>query len=299
MVMNWVLDKALVQGEVENNFVVDGSALVPPKLLSLQATDIDRSLTSFEIFKYHESAVRQIMKYLTFGFGFKEITRLKPPIMLKAISDGSGGYQSQKLWLLPFSKVESKKHAAFLFRVEGGDDQSGVVYSTREACATVETKWNASVHVTAIPKFPGGQAEATFERAVTAKIVWAVDPDMNISVLTGSALAEHALNLVEDAIAEDDDLRGNFDAELQSLREALPLTYKGPDDWELDPPSSVHGDEGQTTDTDVDFTAASEGMGYFAFLFSDPESPDSDEVSSIFALEVRKEGNGLALFCDH
>jgi len=36
-------------------------------------------------------------------------------------------------------------------------------------------------------------------------------------------------------------------------------------------------------------------MGYFAFLFSDPQSAEGNEVSSISALEVREEENGLAL----
>lgn len=291
--MNWVLDKAKVQGKVEKNFVVDGSPLVPPKLLSLRATDVDRELTRFEIYKFHDSAIRQILRFIRVPL--PEITQFSPPLSLKAVSNASGGYLSENVWLLPTPKSKLKKHAAFLFRADGGDDQSAVVYSTRKAWSTVNTKSKGAAHADLIPHVPHGRVDATFERAVTAKIVWAVDPDMTISVLTGSALAEHALNLVEDAIDEDDGLRGNFNAELQDLREALPVTYQGPEDWRLEPPESVHGDEGQTTEIDVDFSAASEGMGYFAFLFSDPESPDDDEVSSIFALEVAKEGNGLAL----
>ncbi|MBX8688099.1 hypothetical protein GO011_11745 [Mycobacterium sp. 20091114027_K0903767] len=286
MTMNWKLDRAQVQGKVVNNFVVDGSALVPPKLLRLWATGIGRNVASFEVFKYHDSAIRQILRH----FRVSDITRFRPPITLEAKADGAS-YKSKALWALPTANSALKKRSAFLFCADGGVDKSGVVFSTRKAVATVKTRSGGTVHA-AVPPAKGS---AKFDRAVTVKIVWAVDPNMIVTVLTGEGLVEHALSLVEDAIEDDDHLRGKFDAELEDLRQALPLTYQGPKDWQLEAPSRVHGDEGETTEFDVDFIAASEGMGYFAFLLSDPESPDDDEVSSIFALEVTREGDRMTL----
>lgn len=286
MTMNWVLDRARVQGKIVNNFVVDGSALVPPKLLTLRATGVDENVASFEVLKYHDSAIRQILRHI----GVPDITRFRPPITLEAVADGAS-YKSKVLWSLPAANSALKKRSAFLFCADGGIDKSGVVFSTRKAVATVKTRAGSAVHGVV----PPGKASVTFDRVVTAKIIWAVDPNMIVTVLTGDELVQHALRLVQDAIEDDDDLRGKFDAEIEDLRQALPLTYQGPKDWELEAPSHVGGDEGETTEFDVDFNAASDGMGYFAFLLSDPESPDDDEVSSIFALEVTREGDGLTL----
>jgi hypothetical protein len=126
-----------------------------------------------------------------------------------------------------------------------------------------------------------------------AEIFWAVDPDVTVRILTGAELAEHAINLVQDAVANDEELYNRFDTEKDRLRYALPATYRAPDDWRLEVPESVHGEEEQTTELEITFTAQSPGMGYFAFVLSDLQSLEDDEVSSIFALEVGEEEGGF------
>jgi hypothetical protein len=295
MTMNWILYTAVVDAtgkEVNIKSVVDGSTLVPPKGLRLKATGIGQ-VTRFQIYKYHESAVRQVLRFIKVPVPDRSPTN----ISLDAVADEAAGYQSSELWMLPAKKGPFTN--AYLFLADGGNDESGLVYSAKKSRAKVKKKVKGSVgaglpHIPGVP-LPHGKAGASWERAVTVEIVYAVDPDMSVSVLTGSALAEHVLNVVEDAIEDDDDLRGQFDAEVADLRQALPFAYQGPEDWSLEPPHAVHGDEGETAEMDVDFSAASEGMGYFAFLFSDPQSPDDDELSSIFGLEVTSEEKGLAL----
>jgi hypothetical protein len=273
MARNWLLDQN----------VVDDNTFLPPKALALYATNLDNPAESFEIFRYHDSAARQILKYL----GVSELTPTRSKI--DALDLGNGRWCAERLWDLPAPRTNIRKSCGYVFRV-GNGPISPAVYSTKKARATVKK----GTHVGASGKLPHfTTAEGRFERCVDLKVQWAVDPDMSVSVLTGRDLADHVMAVVQDAIDPEAGL--DVKSQAPNLREQLEALYTPPPYWNISPPPSLHGNERQTTIDPVDLEAYQVGTGYFAFLLSDAESTDNDEISPIFSLEVTETDRVLDL----
>jgi hypothetical protein len=273
MARNWLLDQN----------VVDDSTFLPPKGLALYATNLDNRPRSFEIFRYHDSATRQILKHL----GVSELTATRSEI--DAFDLGNRRWCAERLWDLPAPRTRIRKSCGYVFRVDNGPI-SPAVYSTRKARATV----NRGTHLGGGLKLPHFTSiEGRYERCVELKIQWAVDPDMSVSVLTGRELADHIMTVVRDAV--DPETGFDVDSQAPNLQEQLGALYTPPSLWTLSPPPSLHGEERQTTIDPVDLDASEEGTGYFAFRLSDAESADNDETSPIFSLELTEIDGALNL----
>jgi hypothetical protein len=271
---NWLLDQN----------VVDDNTFRPPKALALYATNLDNPPRTFEIFRYHDSATRQILKHL----GVDQLTPTRSEI--DAMDLGNGRWCADKLWELPPPRTKIRKSCGYVFRIDNGTI-SPAVYSTKKARATVRR----GTHIGAGVKLPHfTTAEGRFERCVELEVQWAVDPDMSVSVLTGTELADHVMGVVRDAI--DPEAGSDVVSQAPNLQEQLGALYTPPPLWRLSPPSSLHGEERQTTIDPVDLVDASQvGTGYFAFRLSDDESTDNDEISPIFSLQVTETDGVLNL----
>jgi hypothetical protein len=272
MARNWLLDQN----------VVDDNTFLPPKALALYATNLE-SAKSFEIFRYHDSATRQILKHL----GVSELTPTRSEIDARDL--GNGHWCAEMLWDLPSPRTKIRKSCGYVFRVDNGA-MSPAVYSTKKARATVKR----GTHIGAGLKLPHfTSAEGRFERCVDLEVQWAVDPDMSVSVLTGRELADHVMTVVRDTI----DPEADFDvgAQAPNLQEQLGALYTPPSYWTISQPLSLHGEERQTTINPVDFQGSQVGTGYFAFHLSDAESTDNDEISPVFSLQVTETDGVLDL----
>lgn len=276
MPLNWLVD----------NKVADESTYRPPKDVTLEATGLSSSPTTFEIFRSHESAFRQIMRHV----GIPELT---PASQINAVMAAGGRYRSERDWSLPVPRGALRKSAAFVFLVNSSDERSGTIYSSRKARAQVSKKQSAKLKAP-VPKAPVS-AELGFEREIDIEVTYAVDPDMEIQVLTGSELASYALKIVAEEAGIDPDIQTRIAFQLDRLSEELPATYSPPGDWVLNVPTSVHGEEGVTSTITSRISASSVGLGYFALALSDPDAPSDDEVSDIFAVEVVEDENGRSL----
>lgn len=186
MARNWLLDQN----------VVDDNTFLPPKALALYATKLENPPRAFEIFRYHDSATRQILR----RFGVAELTPTRSEI--DAMDLGSGRWCGDRLWDLPAPRTKIRKSCGYVFRIDNGA-VSPAVYSTKKARATVRR----GTHIGAGVKLPHfTTAEGRFERCVELEVQWAVDPDMFVSVLTGTELADHVMAVLRDAVDPEADL---------------------------------------------------------------------------------------------
>src|ERR1700678_1526987 len=103
MARNWLLDQN----------VVDDNTFLPPKALALYAPNLE-SAKSFEIFRYHDSATRQILKHL----GVSELTPTRSEI--DALDLGNGRWCAEMLWDLPAPRTKIRKSCGYVFRVDNG-----------------------------------------------------------------------------------------------------------------------------------------------------------------------------------
>jgi hypothetical protein len=118
---------------------------------------------------------------------------------------------------------------------------------------------------------------------------------MQISVITGSELADHTVEVLRYATEFDDDLRGQFESDENDLPQELGALLQGPTDWAIELPSSLSGHVGGTSEFDLGLVAQSIGRGYFALVLSDPKYPEDDEISPGFSLEVAIEADEMVL----
>jgi hypothetical protein len=270
---NWLLDQN----------VVDDNTFRPPKALALYATNLDNPPRAFEIFRYHDSATRQILKHL----GVAELTPTRSEI--DALDLGNGRWCGERLWDLPAPRTKIRKSCGYVFRIDNGAI-SPAVYSTKKARATVKR----GTHIGTGLKLPYlTSIEGRFEHCVELEVQWAVDPDMSVSVLTGTELADHVMVVVRDAIDPEADF--DVDSQAPNLQAQLRALYTPPPLWTISPPLSLHGEERQMTIDPVDLEASQVGTGYFAFRLSDAESTDNDEISPIFSLQVTETDDTLNL----
>ena len=273
MARNWLLDQN----------VVDDSTFLPPKALWLYATNLEKAPRAFEIFRYHDSAVRQILKHL----GVDDLTPTRSEI--DPMDLGNGRWCGDRLWNLPAPRTKIHKSCGYVFRIDNGPI-SPAVYSTKKARATVKR----GTHIEGGLKLPHfTTVEGRFQHCVELKVQWAVDPDMSVSVLTGMELAGHVMAVVRDAI--DPETGFDVDRQAPNLQEQLGALYTPPPYWTIIPPFSLHGEKRQTTIDPVDLVASQAGTGYFALRLSDADSTDDDEISPIFSLQVTEIDGALNL----
>jgi hypothetical protein len=276
MPLNWLVDEE----------VADGNTYRPPKDVTLEASGLNEPPNAFQVFRIHDSAIRQVMRHI----GIPELT---PVTEINAAELGDRRYQSDREWSLPVPRGAFRRSAAFVFLADAADHRSGVVYSARKARADVSRSQGLTAKAPSVP------VSAEVRHAVDVEITYAVDPDMNVRVLTGAELAEHVLNVLVEEVGHDDpdyaDVQARIAIGIDELRETLPTVYEPPYDWELETPSTVHGEAGETSTVEVMVNASSVGTGYFALSLSDPSDPDGDEVSTVWAVDVVQGEEGLEM----
>lgn len=277
MPLNWIVE--------EKN--ADYGTYIPPKDVMLEGSGMNNVPKVFEIFRYHDSAIRQVMKHVG-------IPELVPVSAVTVIPGGPGKFISERPWNLPVPRKSLKKSAGFLFLADSADEKSGVIYSTRKARAQIAKKQKGKLGTPPLPHVPA-TVGAEFERVVSFEVIFAVDPEMEVSVLTGQDLAAYVLATLREEGGDDPDVQARISLEAGKIENELPETYRPPSDWHLETPTTVSGDPGHTSTINVTVSAPSVGLGYFALLLSDPEAREDDEVSSIFAVEVAREENGVRL----
>jgi hypothetical protein len=265
--------------------VVDDSTFRPPKLLTLYASNLEQAPRYFEIYRYHDSHVRQLLRH----FGVSEVTATRSQIDAEEI--GNGRYRGDRLWELPTPRARIYKSSGYVFRIDGVGALSPTVYSTKKARATVKR----GIHFGTEVVLPVVSADGSFERIIEFEVQWAVDPDMEVSVLTGSELADHAMDLLRDVREDDPENLPDIEVQAPQFVKQLAALYSPPAYWTLTPPPAMHGDENEKTAVEVDMVATSTGSGYFAFRLHDLESSENDEISPIFEIEVAETAEGFAI----
>ncbi len=273
MPLNWLL------GDV----IADGNTYLPPKQMALLASELDEPPSTFDIFMLHDPAVRQVMRHL----GLAELQLVGG---INAEETGKNRYQPSQKWSLPLDHRALKKSAAFIFLDSASGHRTGVVSSTRKARAEISKKWNVWA------KVPYTPISGEHHHDVEFTVFWAVDPEMRIRILCAAELAQYVLALAtEDQGGEntlDRDDRGHISATLEELRSAVAEVSQPPFDWILHGPPEIHGEAGETSHLQVQITAPSVGLRYFVLALFDPSNPESDEMSSICAVEVTQDEQG-------
>jgi hypothetical protein len=261
---------------------VDGSILSPPKELTLEAWGLSSDPTKFSIYKIHPSIVRQAVRHI--GIPDRKWETDRKPKPLKG-----GKFRSEGTWSLPLSQSVFTKRAKYQFLADTSSESSGEITSTRKAYAIIETNSGANAE---IPEAPVG---LKFLKRTRTKIQWAIDPVMNVRLVTGGELAEYVVGVLEEEYLKDpnvdEDIRVRVELGLRDLRSALPVTYRLPSDWMVEVPNQVEGKAGETIYVDLPLTVSSEGQGYFALVLEDPEDPEAIEISEACAIQAVATGN--------
>ncbi|MFL6163488.1 MAG: hypothetical protein ACJ74U_14825 [Jatrophihabitantaceae bacterium] len=280
MTLNWLR-------QVQGVWVyADRGTYVPPKYLMLHASNMKQEPGRFEILQAHDSLIRRI-------FRRQRLPEFPPTNhFFDAIAAGNADYQGKFPWELPTHRRLLRKRTTHVFRVEGQSEISPMVYAARKGRVDVERSQDAGARVS----IAAVNAGVGFERVAKGTVVWAVDPEMRLSVITGTELADHTIDVLRYATELDNDLRPRFGAGEQELTAMLRALFTGPSNWQLRYPQTVSGAEGTTSEFDLGLIAPSVGRGYFAIVLSDPNgSSEDDEIRPGFCLEVRQEGNELVL----
>ncbi len=286
MTLNW-LREVVESGRTELKFA-DLSALVPPKSLTLQASNMDKKPARFEVFQCYDSLTNMVLRKkrlpeLT-SIGFK----------VDAVARKGKKYHSEHKWELPTHRKWLRSSTAYVFMAEGNSERSAPIRSARKGTLTIEKTTEGGLSVP-IPHLPAAVPGIQFKRFGKGKVVWAVDPVMRVDVITGSDLAEHTINLLRSATEFNDDLRAQFESDENAFLGELNAFFRGPADWSFEVPAELSGDEGGTSEFDISLVAESAGRGYFALKISDPNNPDESEISPGFSIEINVEQDHMIL----
>jgi hypothetical protein len=271
MALRWLIE----------DVVVDGGVFVPGKSLLMEATGLDPVPREFEVFQVYESAMRQLAKH----FGIRE----RRSVNVFPVVPGEGiAVVSDRMWALPAVRG-AHKCAAYMFTADAS--RSGTVYSSLLGKATVNVggALRAGVH----DPLRIAELAAEGRASVAIALHLAIDPEVNITLLTGQELVEHMLATLTRDVAEDDD--ASVAARVEVVRDELTLTlraaYTPPDDWhgELSA-STASADADETVTVTVDSDGSTEGIGYFAVDFTDSANPDVGETSDVWAVRIDESG---------
>lgn len=265
---------------VYNENVVDEGTFVAPKGLTLEALNADPVPQEFQVFQVYSSLLRQVLSHL-------RVPDRKPGPRFVPMKVTRNLYHGDRMWQLPAPRG-FRKSAAFLFGDDSGNE-SGVVYSSRLGTPSFEMggQVGAAVPAGPVPVGVGGAAE------VRITIQFAVDPTLVAEVLTRQALVDHVLNtLTEDYMVDiDDDVHARIELEFSDLPDLLLANYSPPETWNaVLSAETIYGDAGSVASLDLSLTGLSEGTGYYAVSFFDPENPEFGETTDVWAFMIDAAG---------
>lgn len=276
MALRWLLDDVDVEEGV----------FVPGKLLTLEATGMTVAVAEFEMFQLYSSAMRQILKHV--GVPERRVLQSRP-----VVDAGQGTYRTDRQWMLPPPRGP-RKSSAFIFAAK--EKVSGRIYSSRFGKAEIEIPVVARAGV----QDPTGTVQIGVEgRAqLTTTIYVAVDPEIEVRVLTGEDLVQHMLDALDNDVVREEDEDRDVAARIETARrdviDTLRAAYTGPADWLIGLPTThLSLDTLEAANVTVDIEAPSEGTGYFAlsFLDRDDNSGELAETTDAVAITVDAAGN--------
>lgn len=266
--MHWML----------GDLIVDESTYKPGKEVYLESHGSEEAPLGWQIFQVFDSAIRQILKYI----GVPE-RRLGPELdRIKHVPPSV--YRSANSWRLPEPRGW-RRSAAYIFTDSVSDEQSRPIYSSRVGRATLKSKGGAGL-VDPTGTVPVGiKGSASIE----SEILFAADPHLSVSVLTGEALATYMARNLEDVFlrGEVSDVAGRIELKLDELDVIMRESYTPPRDWAAEPSTtSVSGDDGDVARLAVDFETPSPGDGYYAIAYESAEADEYSETTEVWAVSV-------------
>lgn len=275
MALRWLL------GDVD----VEEGVFVPGKLLTLEASGMTVAVAEFEMFQLYSSAMRQILKHI--GVPERRVLKSRP-----VVDAGQGTYRADRQWMLPPPRGP-RKSSAFIFGAH--ENVSGRIFSSRFGKAEILVPVAAHAGVQdptgAVQVGVGGRAE------LKATIYVAIDPEIEIRVLTGQDLVQHMLDALDNDVVREEDEDRDVAARIETARrdviDTLRDAYTGPADWLIGlPTTQLSLDARETATVPVDIEAPTQGTGYFALSFSDrnDDSGEMAETTDAVAITVNAEG---------
>jgi hypothetical protein len=262
---------------------------LPGKDLELEVRTDSQPPTSLQVYQIYGSLIRQALKHI----GIPE-RHAGPEFQAKHIAKGL--YRSDRKWRLPEPRGW-RKSAAYKFTDDFSQSLSPAVYASRLGKGDLVLRGGGKIedptHLTPI----GVDGVATF----AATLEFATDPELTVEVLTGEALVDHLVRNIRDDVASTDDpesldVTSRIELALDDLRYTLEAAYTPPSRWDATLSSAlVSGSEGETAQIDLDLSAPTPGIGFFAVSFYDPEHPGLAETTDAWAIVVDDDRQVFAL----
>jgi hypothetical protein len=268
-ILNWKVGDTLA-GE---------GVFVPGKRITPCAVSADPAPGAFQVYQLYSSAMRQILKHV----GVPERRRLHP---VRARKQTKKHWHAEAPWGLPVPRG-FRKSAAFVFTVDDDwERRSPIVYSSRMGVADLSVGGDVGIE-------PGQLVIGAKGRAsLSSGIRFAVDPQVEVRVLTGTDLVDHMMvNLLEDVgYIEDrgDESRATrIELARDDLLETLNLAYEPPRSWEMIPHTrELSGGPGERQSVRVDVSTPEPGDCYMAVEYRHRADPEVGETSDVWALSV-------------
>jgi hypothetical protein len=268
-ILNWKVGDTLA-GE---------GVFLPGKPVTPCAVEADRAPNTFQVYQLYSSAMRQILKHV----GVPERRRLHP---VRADKQGKKHWHAEAAWGLPAPRG-FRKSAAFVFTAD--DDwnrRSPIVYSSRMGVADLSVGGDVGVE-------PGQLVIGAKGRAsLYSGIRFAVDPRVEVRVITGGDLVDHMMvNLLDDVghieDSEDESKAARIELAREELLETLHLAYEPPQSWEMVPHTGeLSGGPGEWHSVRLDISTPEPGDCYLAVEYQLTADPEVGETADVWAVSV-------------